>query len=71
MNHHDTKLATADKQNTAIDDPAYLRSYLPNYTTTKDLAYKSAKMAWLRDHPGATSQQVESAFKGIAQELRL
>lgn len=71
MSHHENPRATADKQNTAIDDPAYLRAYLPNYHTTKDLAYKSSKLAWLRDHPEATSQQVESAFQGLAREIAL
>lgn len=31
--------------------------------------YEAAKAAWLRNHPKATPQQIERAFKAIARKL--
>ncbi len=63
--------ASAGSENTANRIPADIADYIPRHIANKDRAYSDAKIAWLRDHPAATSQQVEAAFREIAEELGL
>lgn len=73
MSHHENQSATADNSNVASDVPSSVAAYVPLYLlpTSRDRAYRDAKLAWLRDHPAATSQQVEAAFRELSEACGL
>ncbi len=50
-------------------DESGVSAYVPLYLlpTSRERAYRDAKIAWLRDHPYATSMEIEAAFRALAE----